>query len=565
MNIFRAPLNFVKQAWSGPLWRRLLMAGVPIALIAALLWSYRGAGAVEYYTAQVERGSVSQVVQATGTINAVVSVQVGSQVSGNIEKLNVDFNSHVTKDQIIAQIEPSNFNARLMQAEADLQTAQANVKGLEANIETAKGDILVAKANLEKAKAQLFDAKTQEDRTAQLADTGVVSAQQRDTAKAAYDSARAGVSATEAQVEQSQAKLQSTIAQRDQAVAQVLVKRAAEASARLDLDHTTIRAPIDGTVIARNVDVGQTVAASLSAPTLFVIAQDLTKMLVYAKTDEADVGRIQPGAEATFRVDSFPRETFSGRVQQVRMNASTVQNVVTYDTIIEFDNPGQRLFPGMTAYVSIPVAWANDVVKIPNGALRFTPDLSDSERDALYAKYNIPTDNAAGAGGAASGTNTPAAGADPAQTGGDNAGGRGAGGARRGGAGGLGRGNGGGGGQRRQQANAGDGAPAAGPGAAGGRGGGRARGAGANAGGNRNDWGIVWKELPDHSLQPVRVRQGVTDFTFTAMQEGNLKVGDELVIGQTTAAANAAARPAAAPLGPAGGRGGLGGGFRGRF
>jgi HlyD family secretion protein len=493
----------------------------------ALLWSYRAAGAVEYYTARVERGSISQVVQATGTINAVVSVQVGSQVSGNIEKLNVDFNSHVTRGQVIAQIEPSNFQARLMQAEAEMQTAQANVKGLEANIETQRAEVLVSRANVDRAKAQLFDAKTQADRIEQLADTGVVSAQQRDSAKAAYDSALASLRASEAQAEQAVARLNSTIAQRDQALAQVQVRRAAVASARLDLDHTTIYAPIDGTVIARNVDVGQTVAASLSAPTLFVIAQDLTKMLVYAKTDESDVGRIRAGAEATFRVDSFPRETFSGRVQQVRMNAYTVQNVVTYDTIIEFENPGQRLFPGMTAYVSIPVAWANDAIKIPNGALRFQPDIPDSERDALYAKYNIPSGNAvdrapAGADGAAGAV---AGAGEGAGDGGAIAGGRGARNGRGGGA-----------------------------------GSGAARDAGASlaAGGTRNDWGMVWKLLPDHSLQPVRVRQGVTDFTFTAMEEGDLQVGDELVIGQTTAAADAAAQPAQrAPLG------GLGGGLRG--
>jgi HlyD family secretion protein len=392
---------------------------------------------------------------------------------------------------------------------------------------------MASQANLEKAKAQLFDAKTQADRTAQLAETGVVSAQQRDTAQAAYDAAQAGVNAAEAQVEQSQAKLQSTIAQRDQALAQVQVKRAAAASARLDLDHTTIYAPIDGTVIARNVDVGQTVAASLAAPTLFVIAQDLTKMLVYAKTDEADVGRIRVGAEATFRVDSFPREVFSGRVQQVRMNATTVQNVVTYDTIIEFANPGERLFPGMTAYVSIPVAWAYDVIKIPNGALRFKPNISEAQRDALYKKYNIPADNAAGAARAANGGSAAArgeaAGGAQAITDSGAAGRRGNGGGQRGAATGL-----------EAQGGA----------------------AAASSASSRNDWAVVWKKLPDNSLQPVRVRLGVTDFTFTAMEEGDLKVGDELVIGEAASASTATQTPQATPLGP-GGRGGFAGGLRG--
>src|SRR4029077_18076340 len=210
-----------------------------------------------------------------------------------------------------------------------------------------------------------------------------------------YDTAVASEHAAEAQEMQSEAQLKTTTAQRDQAKAQVLMKQAAVASARLQLNYCTIRAPIDGTVISRTVDVGQSVAASLQAPNLFSIGQDLTHMLVYTNTDEADVGRIQVGAQATFRVDTFPRETFNGHVSQVRMNATTIQNVVTYNTTIEFDNPDMRLFPGMTAYVSIPVATANNVVKIPNGALRFKPDMTDSERRALYAKYGV-SENADG-------------------------------------------------------------------------------------------------------------------------------------------------------------------------
>ncbi len=523
-----------KRPWSRSARSKLGIAALILALAGALGWRYRGSGEVQYYTAQVERGSISQVVQATGTINAVVSVQVGSQVSGTIQKIFVDFNSHVKQGQVIAQIDPSIFKAKLDQANADLATAQANLKALEAQIEMEKGDVAASQANLEKARAQLFDAKTQADRTQQLAETGVVAAQQRDTAVASYQAAKAGVDAAEAAVEQSKAKLQATIAQRDQAVAQVQLKKAAAESAKLDLDHTTIYAPIEGTVIARNVDVGQTVAASLQAPTLFVIAQDLTKMLVYAKTDEADVGRIRPGAEATFRVDAFPRETFSGRVQQVRMNATTVQNVVTYDTIIEFDNPGQRLFPGMTAYVSIPVASAQDVIKIPNGALRFNPEISDSERAALFAKYNVLPGGAAKA--ADDPAQTPAADSaapnsqqetEPGTAQGNRA-------AARGGR----RGAGFGGGPRANTASAG-------------------------AGSARNDFGIVWKLLPDKSLQPVRVRLGVTDYTFTEMQQGDLKPGDELVIGQASANSNAANQPAQRP--PLGPGAGPGGGFRGRF
>ncbi len=220
-----------------------------------------------------------------------------------------------------------------------------------------------------------------------------LSAQQNDDAQANYDEAVAAENAAIAQEKQAEAQLASTVAQRDQAKAQVLMQKAAVDSAKLQLSYCTIRAPIDGTIINRTVTLGQPVAASLQAPNLFSVGQDLTHMLVYTNTDEADVGRIRDGAPATFRVDAFPRETFNGRIYQQRMNATTVQNVVTYNTTIAFDNPDLRLFPGMTAYASIPVATANNVVKIPNGALRFKPDLTDSQRKALYAKYNI-TDNA---------------------------------------------------------------------------------------------------------------------------------------------------------------------------
>jgi HlyD family secretion protein len=267
---------------------------------------------------------------------------------------------------------------------------------------------------------------------------------------------------------------------------------------------------------------------------LFSIGQDLTHMMVYTNTDEADVGRIQVGAQATFRVDTFPRETFHGRVAQVRMNATTIQNVVTYNTTIAFDNLDLRLFPGMTAYVSIPVAWANNVVKIPNGALRFKPDLTDSERNALYAKYGI-TDNARGTPAgrmaavvspAAGGGDPPAAASPAIGTGAVNAAGGGAtgrqGGAGRGGQGG--QGGQGGGGNRPAQGGA------SGAGTDTGQNGGR--GAGANS--QRQDAGLVWKLLPDKSLEPVQVGVGVTDFTFTAMLSGKLTPGDELVIGQAS-------------------------------
>src|SRR6202158_1263593 len=339
----------------------LVLAGV-VALIGlfAAFGLNRGSQ-VQHFTAKVERGEIHDVVEATGTINAVITVQVGSQVSGTIAKLNVDFNSRVHKGDVVALIEPALFKGALLQAAADLDNAKAN--------------LVAAGANLEKAKSAALQTKADYDRAAELSKANIMSKQQLDLTRANYDSARAAVGASAANV--------------TQAEAQVSQKTAAEAVAKINLNYTVIRSPIDGTVVARNVDVGQTVAASLQAPTIFTIAQDLSKMLVYTKTDESDVGNIKPGKQVTFKVDAFPKETFHGTVSQVRMNPTTVQNVVTYDTMIEFENPELKLFPGMTAYVTIPVATVQNVLKLPNTALRYKPPMSPEEVLRLYAQYGI--------------------------------------------------------------------------------------------------------------------------------------------------------------------------------
>jgi HlyD family secretion protein len=342
----------------------LILAGV-IALIALFAaFGLNHANEAQHFTAKVEKGEIHDVVEATGTINAVITVQVGSQVSGTIAKLNVDFNSRVRKGDVVALIDPSLFQGALLQTTADLENAKAN--------------LAAAKANLEKARAAAVQAKADYDRTVALHKGGVMSQQQLDLAKANFDSANAGVNGAAASV--------------TQAEAQVSQKTAAVTVSQINLNYTVIRSPIDGTVVARNVDVGQTVAASLQAPTIFTIAQDLTKMLVYAKTDESDVGNIRLGKPVTFKVDAFPKDTFHGRVTQVRMNATTVQNVVTYDTIIEFDNPELKLFPGMTAYVTIPVATVQNVVKLPNTALRYKPPMSAEEVLAIYKQHGIEVD-----------------------------------------------------------------------------------------------------------------------------------------------------------------------------
>ncbi len=330
-----------------------------IGLVAA--FGLNRGGAVQHFTAKVERGEIDDVVEATGTINAVITVQVGSQVSGTIAKLNVDFNSRVHKGEIVALIDPALFQGALLQATADLQNAKAN--------------LAAARANLEKARAGAVQTKADYSRTVALSKEGVMSEQQLDLAKANFDSANAAVNGAVANI--------------TQAEAQVTQKAAAVSVAQTNLNYTVIRSPIDGTVVARNVDVGQTVAASLQAPTIFTIAQDLTKMWVYAKTDESDVGNIKVGKPVTFKVDAFPKDTFRGVVNQVRMNATMVQSVVTYDTIIEFANPDLKLFPGMTAYVTIPVDTAQNVVKVPNTALRYKPSMPAEQILEIYKQYGI--------------------------------------------------------------------------------------------------------------------------------------------------------------------------------
>ena len=429
----------------------LVAVGVIVIVAVAATVSFRGEDKPQYFTTKADRGDIHEVVEATGTINAVITVQVGSQDSGTISHLFVDFNSRVKKGQVVAQIDPALFRGALLQATADLANAKANVAS--------------AKANTDKAKAAETQAKADYERTIGLVKESVMSPQQLDLAKANRDSAIAAVSAAEAQV--------------TQALAQVQLKEAALTVAQTNLNYTTIHAPIDGTVIARNVDVGQTVAASLQAPTLFTIAQDLTKMQVYASTDESDVGMIKNGQVVTFKVDAFPRDTFTGRVSQIRMNATTVQNVVTYNTVIDFNNPELKLFPGMTAYITIPAASAAAVLRVPNGALRYKPDLKAEELRALLQKYGFDDSKTVAAADAK--PEAPAAQGKPSETKGGDAG------------------------------------PTRNP---------------------RLDVALLWKLHPDSTLEPVRIRTGITDHTVTEAAEilkGELKEGDELVTGSMSA------------------------------
>jgi HlyD family secretion protein len=333
----------------------VLVAGV----IAAL--AFRRGDSLQFFTAKIEKGEIKDAVDATGTVSAVITVQVGSQVSGTIAKLNADFNSRVHQGDVLAVIDPSLLQGALLQATADLASAQANV--------------VAAQANVEKATAAQVQTKAAYERLTVLEKQGFDTKENVEVARSNADAASASVAAARAAV--------------TQANAQVDQKQAALSVAKTNVAYTIIRSPIDGVVLARNVDVGQTVAASLQAPTIFTIARDLTKMQVYAKIDESDVGRIKIGQRVTFKVDAFPEESFDGAVSQVRMNATTVQNVVTYDAIIDFANPRLKLFPGMTAYVNIPVATVQDAVKLPNAALRYKPPYGLDQIRALYAKYGM--------------------------------------------------------------------------------------------------------------------------------------------------------------------------------
>jgi HlyD family secretion protein len=426
----------------------LILIGIAVLALLFAAFGLNRSAQAQHFTAKAERGDIHDVVEATGTINAVITVQVGSQVSGTIAKLNVDFNSRVHKGDIVALIDPALFQGALLQSSADLDNAKAN--------------LLAAKANLEKAQAASQQTKADYDRAAQLTKDNIMSKQQLDLAKANFDSAAAAVGAAAANV--------------TQAEAQVSQKAAALTVSQTNLNYTVIRSPIDGTVVARNVDVGQTVAASLQAPTIFTIAQDLTKMLVYTKTDESDVGNIKPGKPVTFKVDAFPKDTFHGVVSQVRMNPTTVQSVVTYDTIIEFANPELKLFPGMTAYVTIPVDTVQNVLKVPNTALRYKPPMGPEEILVVYKQFGIEVSEKQQAG---TDTDPAVAGRGP-QAGGEN--------------------------QNLPRA-------------------------------PRAENAVVWKLRADNSMEPIKISLGITDHAFTqvaAVIKGDLKEGDELIIRSVT-------------------------------
>src|SRR6266511_1824992 len=328
--------------------RRVGIVALMLVLAAAAsgAWFYaqsRGS-TPRFRTAKVERGPLTATVSATGTLHAVVTVQVGSQVSGQIRELFADFNSQVKRNQLVARIDPEKFLAAVAQARAQVDMAKANVLNQRALVEKTRADLAnahaalaVAKAQTAKAPVTVVDSRRTLARNQDLKRKGFIAQADEDTAQA--ESAKAQEEAQASQIRSAEAQLRVTEAQLQSAVASVAQQEASLRQAQVDLDHTEIRAPVDGVVVSRTVDVGQTVAASLQAPTLFTIAQDLTQLQVETNVDEADVGRIREGLRATFTVDSFANQNFSGEVMQVRKAPQVLQNVVTYNVVISARNP----------------------------------------------------------------------------------------------------------------------------------------------------------------------------------------------------------------------------------
>jgi HlyD family secretion protein len=316
-----------------------LIIVVAVAMATGIYFYMKKPAEAAFRTARVERGDIVATVSATGNLAAVVTVQVGTQVSGTIQKLFVDFNSPVKKGQTIAQIDPALFNAQ---------------------VEQSHGNLINAQANLQKAKADLIDAKRTLERNRQLVRDGIIAQSDFDSAETRYEGAVAAVKGAEGSVAQT---------------------RGSYSQARTNLDYSTIKSPVDGTVVSRNVDVGQTVAASFQTPTLFTIAQDLTKMEINTSVDEADISRVMEGQPVTFTVDSYPERRFQGKVTQIRNSPLIAQNVVTYSVIVGVDNRDLDLKPGMTANVAIETARKENVLKIPSAALRFKPKMEKEARE----------------------------------------------------------------------------------------------------------------------------------------------------------------------------------------
>lgn len=560
--------------------RNLVLPIVGLVVLLAVVYLVWGGGngdpAEKYLKVEVERGDVRRTVTSTGTLQAVVTVQVGSQVSGRIQELHADFNSVVKKGQRLAIIDPANFEAQRDRAAASLATSEAAVKNAEANLINRKAEMQSAEANLQVSRVDHQEAGRQLRRAKGLFEDGLIPERDLETAQAGHDQSAARLLQAEAQISQIKASIRSADAQREQALANVKQATAELKMAQVNLYYTNITSPIDGVVIERSVDIGQTVAASFQAPILFLIANDLAKMQVIAQIDEADIGAISEQAEVDFTVDAFPGQNFQGKISEIRLSsklpgsgteaqqAAGSTNVVVYNVMIDVDNPQLKLRPAMTATVTFTVASAEDVLKVANVALRYQP--SDKTPEEVRAMLG---DGRPGSGAGAPGGGQPGGRDDQARSGG-----------RPGmdpermramrarmAQGGGGRGFGGRGmdpermrAMRARMAQGGGGGPFGGGGRGMRRGGPAGDGArtviapaiqtqyGINPGLKirfpqaekaRSRRGMLWVLDSEGQPEPRRVRFGITDGRDTAVLGGDLEAGEEVITGEMETRARA--------------------------
>ena len=619
--------------------KQLIITAIGVVLVGGIggyfLWGRR-ASSQEYITAKVDRGAIRNTVAATGTLQAVTTVPVGSQVSGTISELFADFNTVVKKGQVVAQLDPRVYEAQvdsqranLEQARASLADAEARVLAAEAAIETQRAGVSGANANLAALKAQRDDAQSLLRRQESLAKDGVIPVRDLEASRTSYNAAEARYNQAAAQLDQARVSertsatsgLAQAKAQVKQARAQIQQIEVTLKMAQVNLSYTTISSPIDGVVVARSVDKGQTVAASLQAPTLFTIANDLTQMQVIANIDQADIGVINQSNRVSFTVDAYPGHNFGGTINQIRLSPQNVQNVVTYNVVIDVRNPDLKLKPGMTANLTMTIAERQNALKIPNAALRFWPQgVPQEKRRELLRGGDTqagPAGTEPGKDGAKDAAPKDAVAKDAGKDPGQSAGGGGrpqagnierrgnqADGQQRGmdvgerrrwrGEGGQSGSDGSGGGERRAWRDRGgqsgdqraDGQPGASDGARRARAGGSAAGPGAAGGAERRDQagrgaffgaaqsttpsqevrrGIVWVLGPDNKPQSRVVKLGITDGTATEVIEGDLKEGDTIIVGQNIPAEDRPQNNQQRPPGFGGmpGGGPRGGGFGG--
>jgi len=428
------------------IWIIVVLVVVAGAILGLTVFSSGKNGEISYRTETLARGDVEALVVTSGTLNPIEIVDVGAQVSGKIEKLYADFNTPVTKGQIVAELDQEPLKMKIDQNEANYRSRVAS---------------------LDRAKVTLSQAEKGYERAKSLFAKELVSIEEMEAAEASYLGSKSDLISAEATLSQAKSTLDLS---------------------KVDLSYAVIRAPVDGIVIVRKVNVGQTLQSSMTAPLLFQVATDLTKMKVECSVDESDIGKVKEGQKARFTVEAYPNETFNGVVQQVRFSPETVQNVVTYTTIVNVENPGKKLLPGMTATVSIIVGEAKDVLRVSNAALRFTPNLSPEElakmaqelRDRMTAQRSAP-------GGQPGAAEAPGAGAAPSRNGG-----------------------------QARPAGAGQGAPGGGDG---------------QTGRTRQQAPRVWLLGKDGKLSMAFLRTGVSDTSYSEILRSDLKEGDVVVIG----------------------------------